>query len=56
MKKFLLLLIIPFLSFGQKELELRPNEKIIMEDIYRKLEVEVERFKRAAMLSPVRNK
>ena len=32
------------------------NEKIIMEDIYRKLEDEVERFKRAAMLSPVRNK
>ena len=32
------------------------NEKIIMEDIYRKLEGEVERFKRAAMLSPVRNK
>jgi len=32
------------------------NEKIVMEDIYRKLEFEVERFKRAAMLSPVRNK
>ncbi len=32
MKKLLLLLIIPLLSFGQQEIELRPNEKIIMED------------------------
>tara|TARA_B100001758_G_C18296108_1_gene549737 strand:+ start:288 stop:719 length:432 start_codon:yes stop_codon:yes gene_type:complete len=32
MKKLLSLLIIPLLSFGQQELELRPNEKIIMED------------------------
>ena len=28
----LLFIIIPFLSFGQQELELRPNEKVIMED------------------------
>ena len=34
MKKLLLLLIIPLLSFGQQELELRPNEKIIMEDLW----------------------
>ena len=32
------------------------NEKIVMEDIYQKLEGEIERFKRAAMLSPVRDK
>ena len=34
MKKLLLLLIIPFLSFGQKEIELRETEKIIMEDLW----------------------
>ena len=34
MKKLLLLLIIPLLSFGQQELELRPNEKSIMEDLW----------------------
>ena len=33
-QKILLLLIIPLLSFGQQELELRPNEKIIMEDLW----------------------
>ncbi len=31
------------------------DEKIVMEDIYRKLEGEIERFKRAALLSPVRD-
>ena len=35
MKKLLLLLIIPFLSFGQQEIELRLNEKIIMQDIHK---------------------
>ena len=34
MQKLLLLLIIPFLSFGQQEIKLRTNEKIIMEDLW----------------------
>ena len=34
MKKLLLLLIIPFLSFGQQEIQLRANEKVIMEDLW----------------------
>jgi hypothetical protein len=34
MRKLLLLLIIPFLSFGQQEIQLREAEKIIMEDLW----------------------
>ena len=34
MKQLLLILIVPFLSFGQKEIELRETEKIIMEDLW----------------------
>ena len=37
MKKLLLLLIIPFLSFGQQEIQLRENEKVIMEDLWSRL-------------------
>jgi hypothetical protein len=34
MKKLLLLLIVPLLMFGQKELKLRKSEKIIMDDLW----------------------
>jgi len=34
MKKLLLFLIIPFLSFSQQEIQLRETEKIIMEDLW----------------------
>ncbi len=34
MKKIFLLLIIPFFSFGQQELHLRANEKVIVEDLW----------------------
>ena len=34
MRKLLLILIIPFLGFGQQEIELRELEKIIIEDLW----------------------